>query len=154
MGKYVYPAVFTPEEGSYNVEFPDIEGCYTCGDNLTDAMTMAEDALALMLLHLEEEKKEIPAASNLQQVQEKLRSELPAKQTVHTAENKTKGAPEQSAFVSYIACDTLEYAKRLSNRSVKKTLSIPEWLNEAALAAGINFSQTLQEALKMQLGIN
>ena len=69
-------------------------------------------------------------------------------------QNKTKDAPEQSAFVSYIACDTLEYAKRLSNRSVKKTLSIPEWLNEAALAAGINFSQTLQEALKMQLGIN
>ena len=55
MGKYVYPAVFTPEEaGKYSVYFPDIDGCYTCGDDLADGMEMAEDALALMLTHLED----------------------------------------------------------------------------------------------------
>lgn len=60
MGKYVYPAVFTPEEaGKYSVYFPDIDGCYTCGDDLADGMEMAEDALTLMLTHLEDEQREI-----------------------------------------------------------------------------------------------
>ena len=50
MAKYVYPAIFTPEEdGSYSIVFPDLEGCYTCGDNLEDGIEMAEDALALVL---------------------------------------------------------------------------------------------------------
>lgn len=50
MAKYAYPAIFTPEEdGSYSIIFPDLEGCYTCGDNLEDGIEMAEDALSLVL---------------------------------------------------------------------------------------------------------
>ena len=49
--------------------------------------------------------------------------------------------------MNYIACDTIEYAKMHNNRAVKKTLTIPEWLNEAATRAGVNYSQVLQEAL-------
>ena len=50
MSKYVYPAIFTSEpDGGYSVYFPDLEGCYTCGDTLADALFMAEDALALIL---------------------------------------------------------------------------------------------------------
>ena len=52
-----------------------------------------------------------------------------------------------NAFVNYIACDTLRYRKMYNNKAVKKTLTIPEWLNEAAASMGLNFSQVLQEAL-------
>ena len=127
--RYNYPAIFTPEEkGMYSVIFPDLEGCYTCGDDLTDAIYMAEDALAFTLYMLEERKEEInPPSADLK-------------------------APDGS-FVNYIACDTLEYHRRNSKKAVKKTLSIPEWLNDAAIEAGVNFSQVLQDALKEKLAV-
>ena len=124
MAKYVYPAVFTPEEQGYSVDFPDLEGCYTCGDDLQDAIMMAEDVLAYYLYDQEREQKKIPLPS-------------------HPSDLKLS----ENEFVNYIACDTREYAKMHNNRAVKKTLTIPEWLNEAAIKAGLNFSQVLQEAL-------
>lgn len=131
MAKYVYPAIFIPEErGMYSVFFPDIEGCTTCGNNLPDAMEMAEDALSLMLYDMEEEGKAIPDATQLCDV---------------TTENP--------AFATYISADTFEYRKKFNNRVVKKTLSIPSWLNDSAIAAGLNFSQVLQDALKQQLNV-
>ena len=43
---YIYPAIFTPEkEGGYYIHFPDIDNCFTCGDDIEDGMLMAEDAL-------------------------------------------------------------------------------------------------------------
>ncbi len=129
MAKYVYPAVFTKEkDGKYAVEFRDIESCYTCGDDLEDAIAMAEDVLALALYDYEEEKREIPEPS----------------ETFDLKKNE---------FVNFIRCDTEEYRKRFNNKAVKKTLSIPEWLNEKAVSAGVNFSQVLQEALKEKLEI-
>lgn len=132
MTKYAYPAVFTPEEnGAYSVNFPDLESCYTCGDNLTDSIMMAEDVLAFVLYGYERDEKIVPVPSNIE--------------TFHL---------QPGEFVNYIACDTLAYRKMHSNRSVKKTLSIPEWLNEAAERAGINFSGVLQDALMKQLNLN
>lgn len=129
--KYVFPAVFTPEaEGGYSVRFPDIDGCFTDGNSLVEAMEMAEDALALMLYEYEAEGKPIPAPS--------------APEAIDHAENE---------FVNYVYADTMEYRKQFNNRAVKKTLSIPEWLNEAATKASINFSQTLQEALRKKLNV-
>lgn len=125
MAKYVYPAIFTPEEKGFSVYFPDLEGCYTCGDDLQNALMMAEDVLAFVLYDLEREGKVIPEASKLSDVR------------VERVEE----------FVNYIVCDTIEYAKRHNNKAVKKTLTIPAWLNEAAIKAEINFSQVLQEAL-------
>lgn len=125
MAKYVYPAIFTPsEEGGYTVVFPDLDGCFTEGDTLTDAIYMAEDVLALILYGYETEQRNIPAP----------------------AEPKSMHL-EKDEFINYIVCDTLKYRKIYHNKSVKKTLSIPEWLNEAATAMNINFSQVLQEAL-------
>lgn len=125
MAKYVYPAVFEPEaEGGYSVFFPDLEGCYTCGDNLQDAIVMAEDVLAFYLYDEEVAGRAIPEPSALNKI--------------HCQED---------GFINYIACDTLGYAKMHNHRAVKKTLTIPEWLNEAATRAGVNFSQVLQEAL-------
>lgn len=127
--KYVYPAVFTKEKHGYSINFPDLENCYTCGDTLEDGIMMAEDVLALTLYHYERESKPIPAPTD-----------------------RDKLAIQKNEFVNYIACDTIEYQKRNNNRAVKKTLSIPEWLNEAAIAKGLNFSAILQEALKAHLG--
>ncbi len=125
MFKYAYPAVFTLEEdGTYSIIFPDLEGCYTCGDSLEDGIEMAEDALALTLYGYEKEGREIPKAS------------VPTAITV-----------SENEFVNFIACDTMAYRKMYNNKAVKKTLTIPEWLNEAATSMGLNFSQVLQEAL-------
>lgn len=129
MNRYSYPAVFTPEEnGAYSVNFPDLEGCYTCGDNLADAIMMAEDVLAFTLYTYEKEGKNIPVQS------------LPGEIRLEAGE-----------FVNFIACDTLYYRKKNCNAAVKKTLTIPEWLNEEAIAIGVNFSQVLQEALMSKL---
>lgn len=125
MAKYAYPAIFTPEnDGSFSITFPDLEGCYTCGDSLEDGIEMAEDALALVLYGYEKDERTIPAPSTLSDI-----------------------SVSGNDFVNYIACDTMAYRKRYNNKAVKKTLTIPEWLNEAASSLGLNFSQVLQEAL-------
>ena len=83
MAKYVYPAVFTPEEdGKYSVFFPDLDGCYTCGDDLQDAIIMAEDVLAFYLYDEEVAQNRIQKAS------------IPAEIELKDGE-----------FVNYIACD-------------------------------------------------
>lgn len=129
--KYSYPAVFTPEEnGAYSINFPDLESCYTCGDNLTDGIMMAEDVLAFVLYEYEKNGTAIPLPS--------APSDIPL---------------DSGEFINYIACDTTAYRKRFSNTAVKKTLTIPEWLNEAAISAGVNFSQVLQEALMQKVGL-
>lgn len=132
MAKYVFPAIFTPEESGYTILFPDVKNCFTEGDNLTEAMENANDVLCMMLYDLERYGKEIPVASSVASIQV----------------NSSSGE-----FVSLISCDTIEYRKFHDSRAVKKTLSIPSWLNEMAEKAGINFSGTLQDALKKQLDI-
>ena len=132
MAKYIYPAIFTSEEnGKFSITFPDIDGCYTCGDDLGDGMEMAQDALSLMLTHLEDEKRAIPPASDINDLN-----------------------VQSDGFATYISCDTTIYRRLVNNTAVKKTLSIPAWLNDAAMAAGLNFSQVLQEALKSQLNVS
>ena len=129
MKRYTYPAIFSPEEGGqFSVRFPDLEGCYTCGDDLGDALYMAQDVLAFTLYDYEKRGAEIPIPSNPDSL------------------DFTDGE-----FINYVACDTLEYQRRNNKRAVKKTLTIPAWMDEAATAAGVNFSQTLQDALKEKL---
>lgn len=127
--KYVYPAIFTAEaEGGYSVSFPDVEGCYSQGKDLADAMYMAEDALALMLYTLEEEDKPLPVSTPIHEV-----------------------SVTDDQFVSLVKADTLEYRKMFNSKAVKKTLTIPGWLNEQAEKANVNFSKTLQDALMSEL---
>lgn len=127
--KYVYPVIFEEaEEGGYNVKVPDIPGTFTCGDDMADAILMAEDVIAMMLADYEDEKKPVPAPSKIENI-------------------KTKG------IVSLVRADTTEWRKLVDNKSVRKTLSIPNWLNTMAEKAGVNFSQVLQEALKTLLGV-
>lgn len=127
---YIYPAIFTPEEEGYSVSFVDLESCYTQGDDLKDAFEMAQDVLALTLYHLEEAGQTIPDPSDF--------SSVPVT------------AP---AFLSLVDADTMEYRKLNDNKAVKKTLTVPSWLNSKAEQAGVNFSQVLQEGLKQRLGV-
>jgi len=130
MAKYVYPAIFHPNEddGSITVTVPDLPGCITEGKNLADAIFMAEDAVSMWLWYTEDHHEPIPA---------------PTQPPVVTA-------PE---FVNYVYGDTDEYRRKNDSRAVKKTLSIPSWLNARAEQAGVNFSQVLQEGLKQCLGV-
>lgn len=131
MAKYAYPAIFTPEQdGGFSIYFPDLDGCYTCGDDMVDGLTMAQDVLALVLYGYEKDNREIPQ---------------PSKESNITLSD--------GEFINFIVCDTLEYRKMYNNKAVKKTLTIPEWLNEAAIAMDLNFSQVLQEALLSKLQI-
>lgn len=67
--QYVYPAILTSEEHGYSVAFPDLPGCYTCGDDLSDALQMAEDALSGYLARAEEMRRAIPSPSRPDAVQ-------------------------------------------------------------------------------------
>lgn len=128
--KYVYPAIFTPlPSGEYDVRVPDLPGCITCGKNLADAIEMAEDAISMWLCDAEDNQESIPVPS------EKLTADHPQ-------------------FINFVVADIEKYRRENDNRAVKKTLTIPNWLNSQAEKAGINFSQTLQTALKKQLNIS
>lgn len=130
MAKYVYPAIFHPnqDDGSFTVTVPSLPGCITEGKNLADAIDMAGDAVSMWLWAAEDQHEDIPAP------------EPPPEVTA-------------SEFVNYVCADTDEYRRKHDNRAVKKTLSIPSWLNDRAVQAGVNFSQILQEALKDRLGV-
>lgn len=131
MAKYIYPAIFAKEGNLYTVRFPDLDSCYTQGEDLQDACEMAADVLCLTLYNLEEEKAAIPPASEIRQL-----------------------TPQMGEFTSLVSCDTLEYRKFYDNRAVKKTLTIPAWLNTMSEREGINFSAVLQAALKAELNLS
>jgi len=125
MAKYVYPAIFQTEKvGGYSVTFPDLLGCCTEGDTLEEAIEMGRDALGLYIYSLEEEKAHIPTPSKPEQIQ-----------------------TNPGQFVTLIDVDMIEYRKKHDNRAVKKTLTIPVWLNTIAEKNNVNFSQLLQNAL-------
>ncbi|MBU5331425.1 type II toxin-antitoxin system HicB family antitoxin [Anaerocolumna aminovalerica] len=132
MMKLFYPAVFEKEEdGRYFVYFPDIEGCNTQGDNIDQAYEMAFDALGLVLSHYKDNNIEIPTPSE--------------PKSIELSDNQV---------VVIVQFDMLEYQKKHESRAVKKTLSIPSWLNEAAIEKNINFSQVLQEGLLNRINSN
>lgn len=130
MSKHFYPAVFRKEDDGYSVYFPDLEGCFTEGDTLEEAYNMAVDAVGLYL------ESDTVGVFNFPQTKEL--------GNIKAAENET---------VVLIEFDEMEYLKRHSNKAVKKTLSIPQWLNTMAEQNNINFSQVLQSALKERLNI-
>lgn len=131
MAKYVYPAIFAYEQGvGYSIHFPDFESCYTSAETLEEGIEMAEDVLCLTLYGMEERGEAIPAASDVK----------------HLA----KGEHE---IATLIHCDTIEYRKLFDTRAVKKTLTIPSWLNTMAERQGVNFSLLLQNALKTELRV-
>lgn len=128
--KYVYPVLFTKENNLYNVSVPDLPGCFTFGETLPEAIEMARDAICMWLCDAEDKGENIPKASLI-----------------------TNLSPQKDSFYNLIDADTLEYRKEHDNKAVKKTLTIPSWLNARAEKEGVNFSQVLQDGLKKRLGL-
>ena len=127
MVKAVYPATFIKENtGEYSVIFPDLDGCVTCGDNLEHAIDMAQEALGLYLVTLEEHKETAPPASDIAKI-------------------KTN----EGEFTSLVVTELNRYRR---NKSVNTMITLPAWLKEAGELAHVNFSGVLQEALKQKLG--
>lgn len=128
---YVYPAIFTQlENGGYAIRFPDLPGTNSEGKNMSDALYMARDALASWIDYLIDEKSPIPEAS------------IPYTEKVGPGE-----------IITLIDANMDAYRRRKNSKAVKKTLTIPSWLNEEAEAANINFSSVLQDSLKERLNL-
>lgn len=133
MAKYMFPAIFDPGSdgsGGYTITFPDLPGCITEGSDLNEAMYMAKDVLEGFLYSMEEDGEEIPGPT--------VPSEIPV--------------PE-GGFVAFVDVWTDIVRDEIENKSIKKTLTIPKWLNDAGEAEKLNFSQLLQFAIKERLGI-
>ena len=130
MNKLFYPSIFhIAEEGGFWVTFPDLPECMTQGDDMQNAYEMAVDALGLALISRKQEHQEIPVPSQ--------------PKDITVSENE---------YCIIIEFDMLAYQKRNNSKAVKKTLTIPEWLNEEAISLNINFSQVLQDAQKKKIG--
>ncbi|RJX27927.1 MAG: type II toxin-antitoxin system HicB family antitoxin [Dethiobacter sp.] len=131
MDKYIFPAVFDPcEEEGYTVSFPDLPGCITEGDTLEEALYMAKDALELHLYGMESDNDPIPKPTRPETIR----------------------VPE-GGFITLISVWMPPVRDEMANKSVKKTLTIPKWLNDVAEHEKVNFSHILQLALKEHLGI-
>ena len=127
---YYYPAVFTSEEVGFSVRFPDFAGCFTEGDTIEEAYKMATSAIGLYA-QKEDGNFDFPKASAPKDV-----------------------ALDKDEFLVLIEFDLIEYLKNTSDKSVKKTLTIPSWLNNLAEQNNVNFSNVLQNALKDYLNVN
>ena len=126
--RYFYPAVFTYEPNQeIAVVFPDLDAA-TSGENDYDALLSARELLGCVLYGLEEDGEEIPAPTPLSKVE--------------TKEN-------ERAVLIDVYMPSIRQAN--VNRSVNRTVTLPAWLNSAALEKNVNFSQVLQDALKKQL---
>lgn len=131
MDIYIYAAVFEPcNEGGYSVYFPDLPGCITEGNDLREAMNMAKEALELHLWGMEDDNEPIPVPSAPEEIE-----------------------VEKTCFTVPIEADMPLIRNEMANKAVKKTLTIPYWMNKIAESKKINFSQILQVALKEKLGI-
>ena len=125
MAEYVYPAIFHPnEDGSFTITYPDLPGCISDGKSLGNAMYMAQSALTQWIEYLTDKKQEIPTARNLNEIE-----------------------TFQNEFVSLIRADVKD------GRAVKRTVSIPKWMDDKVSEAGLSLSRVLQDALKERLNV-
>ena len=121
--EYVYPAVFhANDDGSYTVTYPDLTGCISEGKTLANAMYMAQSALAQWIEYLTDKQTEIPKASAIQDIK-----------------------AESGEFVNLIRVEIKD------GRAVKRTVSIPKWMDEKAIETGLSLSRVLQDALSDKL---
>ncbi len=125
MTEFVYPAVFhTNEDGSFTITNPDLPGCISEGNSLGNAMYMAQAALTQWIEYLMDKKEPIPTASDLKSI---------------------KTMPDE--FVTLIRADIRD------KRAVKRTVSIPKWMDDQVTESGLSLSRVLQDALKKRLNL-
>lgn len=126
---YAFPAFFYYAEDGISIEFPDLPGCLPCAHATEEAFHNAKEALELHLFGMEQDGDPIPKPTEVKDLR-----------------------PEDGAVVVMIEVFMPSVRDRINNRVVKKTLTIPSWLNREAEVANVNFSLVLQEALKKYLG--
>lgn len=126
---YTYMAVFQKEKDGYSVRFPQLDGCLTEGDDFQSALRMAQEAMSLHLYGMEQDGEEIPE---------------PVLEPMEVAPGEV---------LVPVTVWMTPFREAQENRAVKKTLTIPAWLNDAAEKRKVNYSQLLQSALKDYLGI-
>lgn len=128
---YIFPAILSFDEDGISVEFPDLPGCLTCGDSAAEAINRAKEALGLHLYSMEEDNEIIPDPTDIKNL-DLNKDQIP------------------------VLIDVIMpiHRKAIENQAVKKTLTIPQWLNKEAMKHDVNFSQILQDALKDYLGLN
>lgn len=134
--KNVYPVIFTQTEDVILIEVPDLE-ILTQGQDLIDAVEMARDAIGLKGISFEDSQMTIPQPSKIEEV------------------NVEKGtfATEGVSYVSLVDIDFTAYRRKLDNKTVRRNVTLPNWLNQEAEKAGINVSKVLQEALMTKLEV-
>lgn len=124
--RYIFPAIFSPETGGYNVEFPDLPGAFTCGDDWEESLYMAKDCLETYIYDLDE----IPSTSKPENLK-----------------------PKKGEFIVLVEADLLAFRRKYDNKVIKKTLTLPKWLNDEAVKSKVNFSGVLKKALMKELNI-
>lgn len=123
MAEYVYPAIFHQnKDGSFTITYPDLPGCISEGKSLGNAMYMAQTALTQWIEYLTDKKQSIPPASNFENIE-----------------------VAQDEFINLIRADVKD------NRAVKRTISIPKWMDDKVIESGLSLSRVLQDALKEKL---
>lgn len=130
--KYYYYAVLEKEEEYYNVSFPDLAGVNTFGEGINEAVEMANDALGGHLLVMEDDNDTIPEPSDF-----------------HTL----VGNLESNQQLQLITVDTNIIRAREENKTVNKMVTLPKYMVELGKSRNVNFSQTLQRALKEELNL-
>lgn len=132
-----YPAFITKDENEYLVCVPDLD-IYTEGKSFADAIAMARDAIGLTGITLEDEGKEVPDPSSQQEALQKVKKE-------------TEIVDFSKGVLTFVDIDLQEYRRRSDNRTVRRNVTLPNWLNREAEKAHINVSRVLQEALAARL---
>lgn len=127
---YVYPAIFTYADDGISIEFPDLPGCLPCADTTDEAVKNAKEAMGLHLFGMEEDNDPIPEPTEIRNL-----------------------VLESNQVAMLIDVFMPLFREAIENAAVKKTLTIPFWLNKIAEENKINFSQVLQAALKERLNI-
>lgn len=128
--KTAYPVIFTKLADGYMAFVPDMQ-INTQGDDLAEAIAMARDAIGIMGIDMEDDKKPLPVPSDPAQIK--------------------CGTDE---LVSMVDIDFAEYRRKNDMRTVRRNVSLPSWLNAEAEKAGVNVSAILQAALKQELHLN
>ena len=131
MKTYLFPAFFRrTDSGGFSADFHDLPGCVSAGDTLEEVFAGTRESLSLHLYGMLEDGDAIPEASDPETI-----------------------PLEPGAFIALVEGHPDMIRDELRSRSVKKTLTIPSWINEEAERRRINFSQVLQEALRERMGV-
>lgn len=128
---YIFPAVFEQDDNGIAIEFPDLPGCLPCAETTEAAVKNAREAMLLHLYGMEEDGEEIPEPTPFNLI-----------------------SVEKNQTVMLIEAFMPPFREKQHKKFVKKTLSIPSWINAEAEHAGVNFSAVLQEALVSKLHLN